>query len=100
MTTLVITEFGRRTYENGSLGTDHGRGFAAMILSEGIRGGQILGHYPGLNEAKWVIGPAGLEVLFDYRSVLSEVLTKRMGLESSQDVFPGFTPQQIGIAEV
>jgi uncharacterized protein (DUF1501 family) len=97
VTTLVITEFGRRTYENGSLGTDHGRGFAAMILGEGVRGGQILGHYPGLNEEKWVLGPAGLEVLLDYRSVLSEVLTKRMGLKNSGDVFPGFQPQRIGI---
>ncbi|MBA3994330.1 MAG: hypothetical protein C0469_12450 [Cyanobacteria bacterium DS2.3.42] len=97
VTTLVITEFGRRSYENGSLGTDHGRGFAAMILGDGVRGGQILGHYPGLNEAKWVLGPAGLEVMFDYRSVLSEVLTKRMALQNSQDVFPGFQPQKIGI---
>ncbi len=100
VTTLVITEFGRRTYENGSLGTDHGRGFAAMIFGDGVCGGQILGRYPGLNEAKWVLGPAGLEVLFDYRSVLSEVLTRKMGLHSSQDVFPGFHPQKIGIIQV
>lgn len=99
VTTLVITEFGRRTYENGSLGTDHGRGFAAMILGEGVCGGQILGRYPGLNEAKWVLGPAGLEVLFDYRSVLSEILTKRMGLLSIQDIFPGFQPERIGISQ-
>ncbi len=97
VTTLVITEFGRRTYENGSLGTDHGRGFAAMILGYGVRGGQILGRYPGLNEAKWVLGPAGLDVIYDYRSVLSEVLTKRMGLKDTGDVFPSFAPQKIGL---
>ena len=97
VTTLVITEFGRRTYENGSLGTDHGRGFAAMIIGEGIRGGQVIGHYPGLNEAKWVLGPAGMEVLFDYRSVLSEVLSNKMELRNTHDVFPGFEPQKVGI---
>lgn len=97
VTTLVITEFGRRTYENGSLGTDHGRGFAAMIIGDDIRGGRIIGHYPGLHEAKWVLGPAGLEVIYDYRSILSEVLTKKMGLLNSHDVFPGFEAQKIGI---
>lgn len=96
VTTMVITEFGRRSYENGSLGTDHGRGFAAMIIGEGIRGGQIMGHYPGLNEAKWVLGPAGMEVHYDYRSVLSEVLTNKMGLRNIDAVFPGFEPQKVG----
>lgn len=97
VTTLIITEFGRRTYENGSLGTDHGRGFAAMVISDDIDGGRIIGHYPGLHEEKWVLGPAGLEVIYDYRSILSEVLTKKMGLLNSHDVFPGFEAQKIGI---
>jgi len=97
--TLVITEFGRRTYENGSLGTDHGRGFAAMIIADGLRGGEVLGRYPGLNEAGWILGPSGLDVLFDYRSFLSEVLTRKMGLKNGNDVFPGFQPQDIGIFE-
>ena len=95
--TMVITEFGRRTYENGSLGTDHGRGFAAMVIADGLRGGQVIGHYPGLNEAGWILGPSGLDVLFDYRSVLSEVLTMKMGLKDCKEVFPGFQPQHIGI---
>ena len=43
MTTLVMTEFGRRIYENGSLGTDHGRGFAMMAMGHGINGGKVLG---------------------------------------------------------
>jgi uncharacterized protein (DUF1501 family) len=34
VTTLVITEFGRRTYENSSMGTDHGRGFAILAIGE------------------------------------------------------------------
>lgn len=97
VTTLIITEFGRRTYENGSLGTDHGRGFAAIIIGDDMRGGQIIGRYPGLNEAKWVIGPAGLEVIYDYRSILAEVLTERMGLPNTSAVFPDFKPQKIGL---
>jgi len=98
VTTLIITEFGRRTYENGSLGTDHGRGFAAIIIGDDMRGGQIIGRYPGLNEAKWVIGPAGLEVIYDYRSILAEVLTEKMGLPNTSAVFPDFKPQKIGLS--
>jgi uncharacterized protein (DUF1501 family) len=97
VTTLVITEFGRRTYENGSLGTDHGRGFAAMVLGEGLAGGKFIGKWPGLDEEKWVIGPSGLDVIYDYRSVLSEILIGRMGLRDVIDVFPQFQPQEVGI---
>lgn len=96
VTTLVITEFGRRSYENGSLGTDHGRGFAMMVIGEGINGGRIYGRYPGLNEEKWVLGPAGMDVQYDYRSVLSSVLTSRMELRDVEKVFPGFQPEKIG----
>lgn len=97
ITTLVITEFGRRTYENGSLGTDHGRGFAAMVMGDGICGGKFIGKWPGLDEEKWVLGPSGLDVIYDYRSVLSEILIKRMGIRQIADVFPHFQPQDVGI---
>ena len=83
VTTLVMTEFGRRIYENGSLGTDHGRGFAMLAMGHGINGGKVHGKWPGLVEEEvpgsdtlGITGPSGLKVLFDYRSVLSEVLTK------------------------
>ena len=45
-TVVVTTEFGRRVYENASLGTDHGRGFAFMALGDRVRGGRILGDWP------------------------------------------------------
>ncbi|MBZ0185902.1 MAG: DUF1501 domain-containing protein, partial [Candidatus Obscuribacterales bacterium] len=43
ITTLLITEFGRRTYENSSMGTDHGRGFALIAIGRRIKGGRVLG---------------------------------------------------------
>ncbi len=36
---MVITEFGRRNYVNGSVGTDHGHGYAMMLLGGAINGG-------------------------------------------------------------
>jgi uncharacterized protein (DUF1501 family) len=104
VTTLVMTEFGRRIYENGSLGTDHGRGFALVALGHGIHGGKIHGKWPGLAEEAApgsdlnLIGPSGLKVLVDYRSVLSEVLSKVFGHQEVNKVFPNFHPEPVGLA--
>ena len=95
--TLVMTEFGRRTYENGSLGTDHGRGFALFALGGLVNGGKVHGHWPGLAEESSSqtdsvnpVGPSGLKVLIDYRSVLAEVLTRFLGHRDVNEVFPNF----------
>jgi uncharacterized protein (DUF1501 family) len=88
---LVLTEFGRRVYENVSLGTDHGRGFAFMALGSKINGGKIYGHWPGLQEQEsdYLLGPSGMRVLIDYRNVLSEILGNLCGVKESEGVFPG-----------
>lgn len=96
VTTLVITEFGRRSYENSSLGTDHGRGFALMALGDQVNGGRVHGAWPGLKEED-AAGPGGLKINYDYRSVLSEVLTGVLDLKQTKDVFPDFVPQKVGL---
>lgn len=49
-TTLVIaTEFGRTARVNGTGGTDHGTGGAAFIAGGAVRGGVMLGDWPGLS---------------------------------------------------
>jgi uncharacterized protein (DUF1501 family) len=99
VTTLVMTEFGRRVYENASLGTDHGRGFAMMALGGRIRGGRVLGEWPGLNENDPLDpGPGGLDILIDYRSVLAEILGNIVGHPSLDAVFPDFDCQLVGLA--
>jgi len=102
--TLVMTEFGRRTYENSSLGTDHGRGFALFALGGSINGGKVHGQWPGLAEESSSqtdslnpVGPSGLKVLIDYRSVLAEVLTKFLGQRDVNPVFPNFHPEVVGL---
>ena len=47
-TVVVATEFGRTVRVNGTGGTDHGTGGAAMILGGGYAGGRMLGDWPGL----------------------------------------------------
>jgi uncharacterized protein (DUF1501 family) len=98
VTTVVMTEFGRRLYENGSAGTDHGRGFAMMAMGAKINGGKIHGDWPGLDdEGLSYVGPGGLDVRLDYRSVLAEVLSGAIGNSKTAEIFPGFTPQRVGL---
>lgn len=102
VTTVVITEFGRRVYENSSMGTDHGRGFALMAMGSKVNGGRVLGDWPGLKEeqnfgASQFLGPSGLSVVIDYRSVLAELLEKLLGNDNIAAVFPDFKPQKVGL---
>ena len=46
---LVATEFGRTVAANGTGGTDHGTGAAAMLLGGAVRGGRVIADWPGLN---------------------------------------------------
>jgi uncharacterized protein (DUF1501 family) len=102
--TLVLTEFGRRTYENSSLGTDRGRGFALFALGGLVKGGKVHGRWPGLVEEPSSetdslnpVGPSGLKVLIDYRAVLAAVLTRLLGLRDLNQVFANFVPEAAGL---
>ena len=50
-TVLAMTEFGRTVRENGTGGTDHGTGSAMLLAGGALRGGRVLGDWPGLEEA-------------------------------------------------
>ena len=45
---IVATEFGRTVSVNGTGGTDHGTGSLAWLLGGRVRGGRIVGDWPGL----------------------------------------------------
>jgi uncharacterized protein (DUF1501 family) len=90
VTVVTVSEFGRRVKENANQGLDHGYGNVMFLLGAGVKGGRYYGTWPGLTNA----ADADLLVTTDYRSVLSEVVTKRLGA-SSAVVFPGFTPSPV-----
>lgn len=48
---LAMTEFGRTVAENGSMGTDHGTGGAMLMAGGALKGGRVMGQWPGLDEA-------------------------------------------------
>jgi uncharacterized protein (DUF1501 family) len=45
---VVATEFGRTAAANGTGGTDHGTGSAAMLFGGGLKGGRVIADWPGL----------------------------------------------------
>lgn len=45
---LVATEFGRTAAVNGTGGTDHGTGSAALLAGGAVHGGRVLADWPGL----------------------------------------------------
>ena len=101
-TMMVTTEFGRRVYENASLGTDHGRGFALMALGDRVKGGQVIGSWPILADDDVNVntpGPGGLHLETDYRHVFAEVLRGSLGLleKEALKLFPGVPPKVVGI---
>ncbi|KQN40897.1 hypothetical protein ASG37_00130 [Sphingomonas sp. Leaf407] len=51
-TVLVATEFGRTVAVNGTGGTDHGTGAAAMLFGGRIKGGRVVADWPGLAPAQ------------------------------------------------
>ncbi len=53
---LVATEFGRTAAVNGTGGTDHGTGAAAMLLGGAVQGGRVLADWPGLAQADLLDG--------------------------------------------
>ncbi|RST31814.1 DUF1501 domain-containing protein [Sphingomonas ginkgonis] len=48
---IVATEFGRTARINGTNGTDHGTGSAALLMGGALAGGRVYGDWPGLAPA-------------------------------------------------
>ncbi|MFV1949868.1 MAG: DUF1501 domain-containing protein [Anaerolineales bacterium] len=96
ITLVMMTEFGRRAYENASLGTDHGHGGVMFLLGGSINGGQVISRWPGLEKDN-LVGPGDLAVTIDYRDVLSEVLLNRLNNPALEEIFPGYEPKPVGV---
>lgn len=99
-TIMITTEFGRRIYENASLGTDHGRGFAFMALGDKVKGGRVLGPWPvEATDESNPLGPGGMQIEHDFRSIFAEILQGAMGLSAEQVpvVFPRLVPRPVGL---
>jgi len=87
---LVATEFGRTVAINGTRGTDHGTGAAAFLLGGAVRGGRVLGDWPGLKTAQLYEG-RDLMPTTDLRSLIKSVLRDHLEVPQAlleSQVFP------------
>ncbi|MBY0235652.1 MAG: DUF1501 domain-containing protein [Burkholderiaceae bacterium] len=86
---VVMSEFGRTVHQNGTLGSDHGRGNAIWLLGGPVAGGHMLGEWPGLESSALVDG-RDLPVAVDFRQVLRPILQSHLGLSEAAlaEVFP------------
>ena len=97
----TLSEFGRTTRENGSLGSDHA---AASCLF--VSGGAVTGGVYNCDPSTWpagvMFGDSGryLLVRTDYRAIFWEILRDHMGAapSSSDVVFPGYSA--LGLSEL
>ena len=87
---LTMSEFGRTVKENGGRGTDHGHATAMLVLGGSVRGGRVLGRWPGLERENLFEG-RDLAVTTDFRDLFSEVAVRHLGVPPVAPLFPGFT---------
>ena len=89
--TVIVTmsEFGRTARENGNRGTDHGHANVMFVLGGPVKGGKVYGRWPGLAPEQLNEG-RDLALTTDFRLVLSEAVSRHLGNEKLQSVFPGF----------
>lgn len=94
---VVMSEFGRRIGENGTLGTDHGYGNVMFVLGGAVAGGRVVTNWPGVTAAQPATGQ-DLGVTIDYRDVLAEIVSKRLGNPAAlPDIFPAYAWTDRGI---
>jgi uncharacterized protein (DUF1501 family) len=87
---VLATEFGRTVRPNGSGGTDHGTGGAALVLGGAVKGGTVLAEWTGLSASALKDGrdqPART----DLRALFKGLLAEQMGVSTGAldtKVFP------------
>lgn len=88
---VCLTEFGRTARQNGTKGTDHGTGGAMVLAGGAVRGGQVVGDWPGLSEADLYAG-RDLMPTRDVRAHAGWIMRGLFGLsigQVEQAIFPG-----------
>jgi uncharacterized protein (DUF1501 family) len=96
----TMSEFGRTSDENGSLGTDHAGASCLFVAGGGVNGGVY-----NCDASTW---PAGtmfakdgryVSLRTDYRAIFWEILRDHMGADPAkvETVFPGYTA--LGLTE-
>ena len=84
---MTMTEFGRTVAENGSGGTDHGRGSCMFVLGGEVNGGQVYGKVDSLERDNLEDG-RDLPVTTDFRQLFAGVASQHLRVPASSELFP------------
>ena len=93
---MTMTEFGRTVRQNGTNGTDHGRGSCMFILGNDVNGGIVHGNVPPLALENLEDG-RDLPVTTDFRNVFSEVADRHLNIHNDAVLFPEWKGNKIGV---
>lgn len=88
---LVVTEFGRTARFNGTNGSDHGTGSAALLMGGAVKGGRVLADWPGLRDSE-LHEARDLKATIALESVMAGAVAEHMRLDPSlalAQLFPG-----------
>ncbi len=88
---LAMTEFGRTARENGTGGTDHGTAGVMLMAGGALKGGRVLGRWPGLDQAN-LYQDRDVMPTADVRAPAAWIMRGLTGLDQSAletSVFPG-----------
>ena len=94
---VAATEFGRTARINGTKGTDHGTGGAAFVMGGAVKGGKILGEWPGLSGKGLYEGRDVLPTA-DIRGLCAAILLNHMKLDDQivfGSAFPGLADRAV-----
>ncbi|MEM1056880.1 MAG: DUF1501 domain-containing protein [Bacteroidota bacterium] len=87
---MTMTEFGRTVAQNGSGGTDHGRGSCLFVLGNDVKGATVHGTIPTLDPDALEDG-RDLPVTTDFRDVFAGLAGQHLGIADPRSLFPGWT---------
>ena len=97
---VVISEFGRRVYENGSVGTDHGHGNCVLVCGGRVNGvsnpgggmtGDILAAdlTPATGQNPISGNPRTLPFEYDFRDIYTDLMEGHLGVQNAAaNLFP------------
>ncbi|WP_335965047.1 DUF1501 domain-containing protein [Galbibacter sp. PAP.153] len=78
--TMTFSEFGRRVYENGSFGTDHGTAAPMLLFGPGMESQGFIGEHPDLNN---LIRGGNLQNSIDFRDVYASIMAEWLCIDAT-----------------
>lgn len=77
---MTFSEFGRRVYENGSNGTDHGTAAPLMLFGPAIQGNGFIGQHPSLSNLD---NDGNLQYQQDFREIYATIMQEWLCIDSN-----------------